>query len=46
MLFDAIDEDKSLLQTQRDRPEAYRKYIEKIERIHMDTKEIGRTLKG
>ena len=41
MLFDAIDEDKSLLQTQRDRPEAYRKYIEKIERIQRDTKEIG-----
>ena len=40
-LFDAIDEDKSLLQTQRDRPEAYRKYIEKVERIQKDTKEIG-----
>jgi hypothetical protein len=41
MLFDAIDEDKSLLQTQRDRPEAYRKYIEKIEKIQRDIKEIG-----
>ncbi len=40
-LFDAIGEDKSLLQTQRDRPEAYRKYIEKVERIQKDIKEIG-----
>lgn len=41
ILFDAIDEDKSLLQTQRDRPEAYRKYIEKIEKIQKDIREIN-----
>jgi KaiC/GvpD/RAD55 family RecA-like ATPase len=41
ILFDALSEDGSLLQTQRDRPEAYRKYMDKIDRIEKDIKEIG-----
>ena len=41
VLFDAISEDGSLLQTQRDRPEAYRKYMDKVERIERDIREIG-----
>jgi hypothetical protein len=41
LLFDAIDEDISLLNTRKDRPEAFRKYIDKVERIEKDIVNLG-----
>ena len=41
VLFHAIEEDGSLLQTSKDRPEAYRRYIDKIDRIEKDIKNMG-----
>ena len=41
VLFEAISEDGSLLQTHKDRPEAYRKYMDKIDRIEKEMREIG-----
>jgi len=40
VLFDAIEEDASLLQTARDRPEAYRRYIEKVDKIEKDIRNV------
>ena len=39
-LFEALAEDGSLLQIQRDRPEAYRRYIAKIDKIEKDIADI------
>jgi hypothetical protein len=40
VLFDAIEEDASGLQTARERPEAYRRYIEKVDKIEKDIKNV------
>ena len=41
ILFNAINEDGSLLQNSKDRPEAYRRYIRKIEHIEKEIREIS-----
>jgi hypothetical protein len=41
ILYDAIAEDGSLLQTHKDRPEAYRRYMDKIDRIEKEIREIA-----
>jgi len=41
MLFNALSEDISLLHAKKDRPEAYRRYIEKIEQIEKNIKDIS-----
>lgn len=41
LLFDALDLDVSKLQTRKDRPEAFREYIDRVERIEKDIISLG-----